>query len=635
MNYSIFDMEGDGLLDTITKIYCLSVEEYVDNKLFRNYTLTDYNDMRRFFLRADVICGHNIILFDIPVAEKILGVKPVASIIIDTLALSWYLYPKEEVHGLEAWGVRLGIAKPVISDWQNLTIGEYIYRCTEDVKINKLAFDLFSNYLFEIYKEKDKVLRLVGYLRFKLECAREMEEEQWKLDVETCIRNLKKLEDERIVKTENLSNAMPEKIHYKLHARPKVMYKKNGEISLLGEKWLELLRLQGLPEYHIGTVKLECGRERGNPGSVQQLKAWLFSLGWEPDLYKQVKDTNEDTGIVTIREVPQISVENAPDLTDSVKELFEKEPKLEYLEGVFTLRHRIGILKGFLENKDEHDFLKAQIAGLTNTLRFKHKTIVNLPTIPKPYWEEVRSCLIASDDEHILCGSDMSGLEDTTKRHFMYYFDPEYVKKIMNKEYDPHIDVAVRAELLTELEGAEHLLYDSTKGEQGKSYKAIRLVAKKGNFACVYGAGAAKLARTMKITIPKAKIFHKAYWGLNWSVKAVSDSCIVKEVRGQLWLYNPISQFYYCLRMDKDRFSTLNQGCGVYCFDSWVRNQRKQGIRICGQFHDETISNIKKGTEEEHKQKLLNAIKWTNEELKLNLELGISIDFGHSYKDIH
>ena len=46
----------------------------------------------------------------------------------------------------------------------------------------------------------------------------------------------------------------------------------------------------------------------------------------------------------------------------------------------------------------------------------------------------------------------MSSLEDTTKQHYMYFFDPEYVSNMRVSGFDPHIDVAVLAGLLSEEE---------------------------------------------------------------------------------------------------------------------------------------------------------------------------------------
>ena len=46
----------------------------------------------------------------------------------------------------------------------------------------------------------------------------------------------------------------------------------------------------------------------------------------------------------------------------------------------------------------------------------------------------------------------MSSLEDTTKQHYMYFFDLEYVTQMRVPGFDPHLDVAVLSGLLTEEE---------------------------------------------------------------------------------------------------------------------------------------------------------------------------------------
>ena len=74
---------------------------------------------------------------------------------------------------------------------------------------------------------------------------------------------------------------------------------------------------------------------------------------------------------------------------------------------------------------------------------------------------------------------------------------------------------------------------------------------------------------------------------------------------------------------------------GVYCFDTWVRKVRSKGIQISLQYHDEIAFSLLKGQENITKNHLLEAIKETNNELKLNVELGISVDFGNNYAEIH
>jgi hypothetical protein len=96
-----------------------------------------------------------------------------------------------------------------------------------------------------------------------------------------------------------------------------------------------------------------------------------------------------------------------------------------------------------------------------------------------------------------------------------------------------------------------------------------------------------------------------------------------------------VSLLWYSLRHEKDRFSTLNQGTGVWCFDTYLKHVRKGGPPMVGQFHDEFVALLKLGLRDKMKKHCQQAIDKTNDELKLNRKLGFSIDFGDSYADIH
>ena len=62
---------------------------------------------------------------------------------------------------------------------------------------------------------------------------------------------------------------------------------------------------------------------------------------------------------------------------------------------------------------------------------------------------------------------------------------------------------------------------------------------------------------------------------------------------------------------------------------------RKQGIKISLQYHDELGFPFLKVEEAIIKDKLNKAIIETNNLLKLNVPLGISIDIGKNYADAH
>lgn len=68
----------------------------------------------------------------------------------------------------------------------------------------------------------------------------------------------------------------------------------------------------------------------------------------------------------------------------------------------------------------------------------------------KPWGKEIRSLICVPEDSgYVLCGSDMSSLEDTTKQHYMYYFDPEYVMQMRTPGFDPHLNIGVFSNLIT------------------------------------------------------------------------------------------------------------------------------------------------------------------------------------------
>jgi hypothetical protein len=658
MDYTIFDIETDDL--DAQKIHCLCATRYRKG-VKTTLSLTTYQEMSLFFEEEEkhkgILVGHNIKRFDIPVVKRLLKVL-VNVRVIDTLAISWYLFPFRPIHGLDEWGEYFGIAKPPIADWKNLPIEDYIYRCTEDNKINDKLFNMQIAYLKAIYTNPDgttdshNINRVMDYLTWKLDCAQEQEAVKWRVDTEKCKTNLIYLEEEAAKRFEALKAAIPDNILYRIAKKPKVCYKKDGTPSEHGKKWLEILSDLGLdPEYSL-PIKVVAGFEKGNPGSHPQLKRWLDSLGWEPATFKFAKD--EDHSI--LRKIPQISNSEGTGVCDSVKRLFEKNPVLENLDGLFVLRHRIGLLKGFLRDVNSEGFIKAEIAGLTNTLRFQHSKVVNLPKVSRAYGELVRGCLIAPDDNHILCGSDMQSLEDTTKQHFMYFFDPEYVTKMRVPGFDPHLSMAVFAGMILEDDSEFYKWYERVKElnatlhaegklpvhsftfEEDARFKRIKKIrgdAKIVNFSAVYGVGAAKMALTTGWPIAKCKALLAAYWKLNKSVKQVANACTVKTINGQMWLFNPVSKFWYALRFEKDKFSTLNQGTGVYCFDMQIRNIRKRGIKLCGQFHDECIFPLPKGTEQQYTKWLQEAIVDTNAELKLNVPLGISIEYGPNYAEVH
>ena len=613
----VFDVEANGLLDKATKIHCLSYTS--DGKDYK--TIFDYSDMRDLILSQHGLVGHNIIRYDVPLIEKILGIK-IKSRLFDTLPMSWVLNYNRSKHGLESFGEDFGIPKPQIDDWHNLTNEEYAHRCTEDVKINWCLWqDLLKRFMF-LYKSKFELDKFFRYLEFKMDCAATAEKVGWKLDVELAQKCVADLTKQKADKEAELISVMPKRKVTTKKSRPKNCFRKDGTASAHGQRWFDLLQENGLPLHFDGEVEVIKKWEDPNPNSTDQVKDWLYSLGWEPCTFKY--DKNKETG--EERKIPQVRKDG--ELTDSVKLIAETNPMVEVLEGLTVMQHRLGIFQGFLDCEQD-GYVRAEIDGLTNTLRFKHKKpLVNLPGVDRPWGKEIRGCLTAPTG-YVLCGADMTSLEDTTKRHYMQPYDPDYVHEMSQAGFDPHLDLAKHAGAIkqSDIDAYNH----GTKPE----LKALRKNYKVVNYSATYGVGAAKLSRTTGMSVPQSQALLDAYWNRNWSVKKFSEDQKIRQINGEMWVQNPVSGFWHSLRYEKDVFSTLNQSTGAYCFDKWVAYYRTRRPNIIGQFHDESINLVKEGEQNEHSDALNWAIEKLNQELKLNVDLGIDIQYGQRYSDVH
>lgn len=173
--------------------------------------------------------------------------------------------------------------------------------------------------------------------------------------------------------------------------------------------------------------------------------------------------------------------------------------------------------------------------------------------------------------------------------------------------------------------------------ERYKRLHSMRKAAKIVNYSSLYGVGAAKLAREMGSSKKDAENLLKAFWELNWSIKKVAGQQYVKKLKdGSTWVKNPVSGFYYSLRNERDIWSTINQGTGVYIFDNWMLRVRNKGVIVPFQYHDELLTLKKEdGSSEELESKLHEAMEEVNKSLKLNVNVKVDVQFGRNYAEVH
>ena len=304
----------------------------------------------------------------------------------------------------------------------------------------------------DIYTEEQ--WRIIHYLNFKMECLAKQEDYGLAIDKDSIQKHIDELQSQKDPIISSLKEAMPKVPQYRKKSKPKVTHKKDGTLSKLGEEWFRLLKVNKLPMNYSGDLEILTGYDDPNPGSTPQVKDWLFSMGWEPTLFKynRNKETGKEKKVEQVRHFSPSDPKRG-ELADCVVKLKEKNPAVEYLEKITLISHRISVLEGFLNNERTdrgYPYVVAGAGGFTNTLRFKHRApVVNLPKVGKFFGEEIRGSLVAKKGK-IFLGSDMVSLESTTKKHYMMPHDPEYVAEMSADGYDEHLSLAVYAGVITE-----------------------------------------------------------------------------------------------------------------------------------------------------------------------------------------
>lgn len=675
------DIETTGLLDDLiaqgssAKLHNLCATSMTTGSTWTFHCNTDEDRKRiaKFLDRHIVLVMHNGIGYD-KKALELLGFDVSKVLFIDSLAISWYLDRDRPRHGLESYGDEFGVPKPEIKDWKDLTQADYDHRVQEDVKIQALTYKKLKGRFEELYGRMSDIdfcnHKCIRYLMFKMRQLADQADVSIKIDRDSAEKLYKSLSDEVEEKMVVLRQIMP-KVPIKAKRKPPAKpFKKNRELSATGEKWKELTEEHNLPFEFEGTIEVVVGYEEPNPQSPQQVKDWLFTLGWVPLTFEFKKDSDGNT-----RSIPQVYVKNSGgEVCPSIVELSDELPDVMHLVGLGVLKHRRGLVKGFLDRMDADgtDTVVATAGGFTNTLRLKHKApCVNLPSLRASKGKEIRGMLIAKEGK-MFCGADLSALENILKFNFQYPHDPEYVDSQMKSDFDPHLEIAFIGGLLTRdqinfwkiyKEGfpAENYLMTpelermlDMPEESKKALKSFiekeRGKGKSTNYACQYGAGAKTVARTAKIDLELGQNLVQSYKKLNWSINAVADEQVKIKTSFGMFQLNPLNGLLYNLKVAKDSFSTLIQGSGSYILDLWLLNiyghldkgtfgVTHADVKLLATFHDELILEFDVELKETVRDLVRVSLEDVNTAMlgsgRITIPFGCDIQFGERYSEIH
>ena len=354
------------------------------------------NELRQYIGSQDLLIGHNIIGFDLPVLKKVWNLNYELNPQRDTLIMSRLLNPViEKGHSLDAWGVRLGLKKGDFSDFDKGFTNEMLEYCIQDVEITHVLFERLSNDLLDwgistdLEHEVAVVVKKQEEAGFKLNVPKAMamlsDWQQTLIDIESELQQIFKP-----IVTERYSD-------------------KTGR------------RLQDKVEVF-------------NPGSRKQIAERMMALGWKPK-----KHTEKGTVVVDEKVLQTIDRPEAKSL-------------LRYL----LIQKRVAQVASWIENADESGRVHCKIrtnGAITGRMTHSTPNLAQVPRVGSEYGEECRSVWTV-EDGNVLLGADASGLELRMLAHYMD--DPAYTKEIL--EGDIHTK-NMQAAGLTNRDQAKTFIY--------------------------------------------------------------------------------------------------------------------------------------------------------------------------------
>nr|DAW26013.1 MAG TPA: DNA POLYMERASE [Caudoviricetes sp.] len=424
----IFDIETNGLLDTVTKVHCMVVYDTKADK-FYEYRPTEIEQGVQKLLQADKICGHNVIAFDVPCLEKLYGVKFEHEKVVDTVILARLVYsnikdvdiglmrkgvlPKKLYgrYSLEAFGYRLGVLKGTYSEdnegdvWAVFNEDMLAYN-KQDVVVTTKLYDKLVDKGFT--EHASMIEHKAQWLMQKQEKNGFPFDKQKALILEAELRE----ELERI--TKELTQYVP--------PIPDRIFIPKRDNKTLGYK-------AGVPVQKYKVFKIN---------SRDQLKYILgdhFKYQWLDSMYEiETDEDGEETNRkLKLDEESLQSIINDPKASDEVRHI------AKLYSTAFMLSKRLGQLadgkQAWLKLLGDDNKIHGKVnpnGAVSGRATHSNPNVAQVPAIDKPYGYQCRE-LFGVPEGWYQAGIDCSGLELRCLAHFLAPFDHgAYAHEILN-----------------------------------------------------------------------------------------------------------------------------------------------------------------------------------------------------------
>jgi len=599
-NKVVFDIESDGLLDSITTIHCIGILD-IDTQVYQSFYQDSLSAGLNILRDAEYVAGHNIIDFDIPAITKLYPEWEPSGLIVDTCILSRLFDPDiTGGHSLNAWGRRLNFPK---MDFRTASIEAGIIQPTDP---KGAEFVQFSDVMLKYVEQDVRVTRkLLGCMSAKARtlgvegnfmenfdvrlehtaqrCMSKQAAGGWTFDVDKAKHILHRMKQAKQA-INNTVHLPPFILDKGLVAKP---FTKAGKPTALAKRRLgEDANIVGpFTAIEVQPVSKE---------SPNQLKTALLGEGWKPDDWTE---------------------KGSPRLTESslLKWGGKRGTRLaKYL----MYSHRIGLVQGLLEAVREDGRVPAGgIAQGAVTGRVTHRVVANIPRPSSPMGKEIRSLFVA-DPGQVLVSADASGLELRCLAHYLN--DPEITKEILEGDIHQKNADAVGVDRNTVKATVYAWLYGSGDENLGK----VLASSKKGDWLGTKEEG--KLARLrLESSMNAAKLID--------AVKAEAASGYIRAIDGRKI---PVRSEHAALNMKL-------QSCGAIVMKlAWVKlmsvfDRHPEWGRVVCFYHDEYTATVDAQYADQVRECMVQCIRWAGKKLKMRVPLNSEGQIGKTWRDVH
>lgn len=576
----IFDIETNGLLDDLDKVHCLVLKDTSTDKV-ETYTNNIQDGLKRLE-QADCIIGHNIIKFDLPALKKVYDFNYKGKL-RDTLVLTRLIwsdikerdfqtkdFPTKLIgrHSLQAWGVRLGNTKgDYTGSWEQLN-DEMLSYCIQDVHVTNSLWKKIceKNYSEESIELEHRLAEII----YQQECN------GFKFNTAKAQRLYSELSAKRESLKQELKDSFPD-----WEVRTPFIPKANNK--KLGYR-------KGIPTEKVQVIEF-------NPSSRDHVANRLINLrGWKPKQY-----TNDGK--------PKVD-------EDVLKSLPYPESKV--LVEYYTIEKRIGQLA-----EGRQAWLKLvknnRIYGSVNTngavtgrATHSHPNVGQVPATTVPYGKECRE-LFTVEDDNVLVGIDVSGLELRCLAHFMSRYDNgTYIKEV--------------------LDGDIHTANQKAAGLD------TRAQAKTFIYALVYGCGAAKMGEILGKDVRAGKKIISDFMKRTPALKRLIEDVQQKATKGYI---KGLDGRQLKIRSAHKALNTLLQSSGALICKQWIIDvhelihQHNLDCKQVAWVHDEIQIETRKENADElgrlAKKAIRNSEKKFNFRCKLDCEYRVGKDWSQTH----